>query len=1212
MSSITLSSAVRANPRLVSSSLEKMTCNAQGITVVDIYPSVLSALTAKSAPVSVAESARVLVQASRCSRRAQQRSAESDCDHVLQRQATSSGLAANPGVGSSSNSPAKKKKPAANEDSYLSCFNVGIAMSLHTVLLSRNRISNLLGIVQFRHCVCLSLLGNRIQTIEDCEPLAMLPDLQYLSLEYNPVTRLPHYRAHLLRICSWPQEVSPSTCRLRKLDSSAVTTAEVKHAALCLLRESALLPELLYRMQLLAFLVDIEKRQRLHRELRQRGHVFHDLGEPASMELLLERGVAHALSRVGVAGAAHMARQLVRDRRRLCTTSGSCSERNSAQPAGAKAPRARIHTSVTDKKGACEVADEKCGRAADIMSTTVAYFGSDPIDPSEITNLSTVSSCSLLSDTSSTHANVLQSLSHLLSSKELDWSRRSLRRADTSEAADTCKAWSKDAFRQTIVSLDVHLCTLLLRISRVVGQTLTSHDVDRLCEVWLHAVSHCAPAATAAAEFNATGPRRLVVQFGTAAAKCKTTKRGVAEDRVEVKQQGASLGTKVTGCIPVESVAEAQTSVLDALEKEPPSLLSTLSSPSQLDHRNAQDVTIECTRVSMTSSFSNAGLLPRDVVPRPTARPQTDRTQLPVPDREAAGHTDANATVHAVPQDSVSLKESACVESLHAFEVLARRRCKRRVVQQWCSALRHRWQTRIGAAYIREKVSDGAAAHLRSPSWGGLIAQVTYVERKRGFFTLWRRRMQLHRLFRTRQLRRVWNLFRQKTAASSILRLRCKQTSALVAQHLLDVAFRTWKFKAEKRASERCTVARRRVLADVPHSTGTLFALAPPAPVMPHLATRTPSPRITVLCHALADALTPSRETCSTATPVPSLTSAPDEDATDTPVALAACPVITSVWRPSAARERRTCPPHSPESVSVKEMRNDSCAHSSSDEEAGLSATGTSLKAGLSATSGAATPFLRATSPKWWQQPQPVCNATKAQVLYSGSTRELPQPPAMRILFPSETRNQISGPTRCIHNADAATAQPGPSPPSSGQPPFALPGVGSSPTVLVPPVKSTSPRLYDVSKPSCLPSTTTARRAIVQSLSRAEKLADAPGEVESPYPAADVEALVELAKQLETDRGYLIETLRSLHLSRQRHCTQERLPQSHASYRVDSILPPPPGPPAPSFTVVEQLEGQCASLETEVHRLEKLVAALQDERHQFLETIQHKMFCERA
>ncbi|GET92411.1 hypothetical protein, conserved [Leishmania tarentolae] len=1198
MSCVTLSSVVRANPRLISSSLEKMSCNAQGITVVDIYPSVLSALTSKGAPVSVAESARMFVQAARCSRHAQGLSAEDDGDRVQHRQITSLCSTVTTGVGNSN--LMVKKKSAANEDSYLTCFNVGIAMSLHTVLLSRNRISSLLGIVQFKHCVCLSLLGNRIRTIEDCEPLALLPDLQYLSLEYNPVTRLPHYRAHLLRICSWPQELSPSTCRLRKLDSAAITTSELKHAMLCLLRESALLPELLYRMQLLAFLVDIENRQRLHRELRLRGFLLHDLGEQVSMELLLERGVAHALSRVGVAGAAHMARQLVRDRRLLRTASTAPSPHSNAQPA---TEHAHTHISPTHEKSMCEALDEKSGRSADVTITSVTNFGSDTMDPSDIASVSTVSSCSLFSNTSSSEASVLQSLSHLLASKELDWSQRSLRRADAMEAADTCKAWSKDAFRQTIVSLDVRLCVLLLRISRVLGQMLTSHDVDHLCKVWMHAVVHCTPAE--AAEVNVTGPRRLVVEFGAAAAERKSAKRGAAEAQAALKQQGTSLGAAVISQMTISTSAQVESTIKDAPEKELRCLSSTSSSPPRPKSHNEEDVTTGCTKISTTSLCSDTALVPRDAAPLPTIRSPAEPMQPSVLSCEATGGTDASAATHSSAQDSAPLKASTCAESAHTLEVLARGRCKRRVFQQWCSALRHRWQTRILIAYIREKVSDAAAVNIRSPSWGGILAQVTYVERKRGFFTVWRRRAQLRRVLRTRRLCQIWNMWRQKAAASSILRIRCEQTSALAAQHRRNVAFRTWKLKAEKRASERCIAARRRILTEGLNSTDTFLARASLTPVMVRMPSSAPSPRISVLRHTLADALTPHRETCTTAVEAASVTSVPDKSVSDTPVAVARNPVITSVWRPVETLEKCICPLHASAPVSDMQMQQDCCAQSSSDEEAGLSAVGASPSPGVSATSGTITPFSGVLFPEGVQQSQQLRDATKAQTLFNGPCRELSPPPAIRMLFPPEQRDRSTDLNRRSHPIDATSVQSQPLKPSRGSLPDTQTRSKASAIVLVPSVKATSYRSYGSFKPSCLPSTTAARRAIVRASSRTEAEA-AKGGMESPYPPADVEALVERAKQLERHRDYLIETVQSLH-SHQKHCAQEKSQQTDAVYTPDSAFFPLSARQAPC-TAADQLEGQCASLEKEVHRLERLVVALQEERHQLLENIKHSMF----
>ena len=82
-----------------------------------------------------------------------------------------------------------------------SAINLSIAESLKTILLSRNRISSLRGLILFPNVVKLSLQANRIRTLVDCDPLTQLLHLQHLSLEFNPVCSLPHYRQHILVLC---------------------------------------------------------------------------------------------------------------------------------------------------------------------------------------------------------------------------------------------------------------------------------------------------------------------------------------------------------------------------------------------------------------------------------------------------------------------------------------------------------------------------------------------------------------------------------------------------------------------------------------------------------------------------------------------------------------------------------------------------------------------------------------------------------------------------------------------------------------------------------------------------------------------------------------------------------------------------------------------------------------------------------------------------
>ncbi|KAK7198338.1 hypothetical protein NESM_000792600 [Novymonas esmeraldas] len=1183
MAGVTLSSAVRAHPHLVHSSLEKMTCNAQGIDVVDIYPSVLSALLAKGAPSSVTESGRAYLQAARCGGRGW-------LTRAGHRKAA--------------------KEGAADEDSYLDSFNVGIAMSLHTVLLSRNRISSLLGIVQFRHCVRLSLISNRIRTIDDCEPLALLPDLQYLSLEYNPVTQLPLYRAHVLRICSWPQELSPTTCRLRKLDSAPVTTAEVKRAVVCLLRESALLPELLYRMQLLAFLVDVERRQRLHHELRRRGHVFQDVDEAVKVELLLERGVAHAVSRVSVTGAAHLARQLVRDE---CVRNPGPS------------PHLRQHGQAAREHSA---EDRGCESEVGTASPTVTYFGSDAMDSSGIDDLSSVASCSLFSDAAADNANALQSLSRLLATKELDWSRRSLRRADEAAVADMCREWSTDAFRHTIVSLDVRLCALLLRVSRALGQALTSHDMDRLCEVWLRAVAHCTVAD--AAELNATGPRRPVVDYTATAVRGKESGRGAASaataTAVVTRHLTSSPRRVAVGRLPVETPAPVQVSVWEALDKESRCLSSSAASSA------AKEGSVECTEVSVTSLSSDAVSLPRDAAPQPTARTSAGRSRgsdfdtLPPPPAEACAAAPSRAVATAVH----------CDPSHSIGELQARQLRTRRIFQHWRSVLRRRLQARLATAYIREKLSDGAVVHLRSPSWGGLITQVTYVERKRGLFAWWRQRAQTRWDRRTRQLRGSWNLWRKRVATVALHRARREEeeeaaAAAASARRLLTASLQTWKARAERRAGARCVAARRRIVSAAAHCADTFLTLRSPAlsPVA-HPVASTPSPQIVASRRTLAGVLTPGANATASPTSAAALSASLASGVSDaeSPTAAAARSVLVSVWCPSSARARRAgLPATSPLQHGVAAKGGDGDAGSVSDNESRLSAetAAASPSPGVSATSGTATPSCSVTSPESWgwgqQQRMPPHRGRTADVAPAhgcgggGVEHELAPPPAIRILFPSAPRDAGAESTVRGHARDAADTQDRPTREHRTTAPDAA--RMASPTL------SSSRRFYGASKPSCLPSTTAARRAIVQPATRLPATARDAGvaepldEVDSPYPAADVEALVHRAQQLEFDRDYLIDAVRRLRHSPQAHSpSEETLASSPAGRRpIDRTPSPSPSSSSPlavpqpvSSAVAERLEMQCSGLETEVRRLEDFVVALQEERHQLLSTMETSVF----
>ena len=79
---------------------------------------------------------------------------------------------------------------------------------------SHNRIASLAGLAQFRELRLLSAGDNPIDDIPQLDALARgCPQLEALSLELTPVSRLPFYRAHVL--ARMP--------RLKSLDGKATT-----------------------------------------------------------------------------------------------------------------------------------------------------------------------------------------------------------------------------------------------------------------------------------------------------------------------------------------------------------------------------------------------------------------------------------------------------------------------------------------------------------------------------------------------------------------------------------------------------------------------------------------------------------------------------------------------------------------------------------------------------------------------------------------------------------------------------------------------------------------------------------------------------------------------------------------------------------------------------------------------------------------------------
>ena len=64
-----------------------------------------------------------------------------------------------------------------------------------SVFLSKNSLTSLQGIQQFRAARTVSLADNLLASLDDLAPLALgCPSLENLSLEGNPLSMLPNYR----------------------------------------------------------------------------------------------------------------------------------------------------------------------------------------------------------------------------------------------------------------------------------------------------------------------------------------------------------------------------------------------------------------------------------------------------------------------------------------------------------------------------------------------------------------------------------------------------------------------------------------------------------------------------------------------------------------------------------------------------------------------------------------------------------------------------------------------------------------------------------------------------------------------------------------------------------------------------------------------------------------------------------------------------------
>eukprot|EP01065_Artemidia_motanka_P003578 TRINITY_DN1170_c3_g1_i1.p1 TRINITY_DN1170_c3_g1~~TRINITY_DN1170_c3_g1_i1.p1 ORF type:complete len:1318 (+),score=467.48 TRINITY_DN1170_c3_g1_i1:58-3954(+) len=159
------------------------------------------------------------------------------------------------------------------------------ARQAETVFVSGNALRDLNGAQQFGSARAFSAAGNFLTSFDSVAALSRLPLLRTLSLQNNPVTQLPYYRAHMLAICPG----------LRVLDGAEVTAEERRGAGSVLAAEAEALAQLYAGHLLLTRLSHVHRHSSMLLEFRAAIH--RELGvapasvAPPSLRRLLRIGV---------------------------------------------------------------------------------------------------------------------------------------------------------------------------------------------------------------------------------------------------------------------------------------------------------------------------------------------------------------------------------------------------------------------------------------------------------------------------------------------------------------------------------------------------------------------------------------------------------------------------------------------------------------------------------------------------------------------------------------------------------------------------------------------------------------------------------------------------------------------------------------------------------------------------------------------------------
>ena len=144
--------------------------------------------------------------------------------------------------------------------SVLDAVPTHVAHDVERLYASRNRLSSLGGIERFPGLRLLSVGDNLFHDVSDLDALSRCPNLEVLSLERTPVSKLPFYREHVIARCA---------SSLRSLDGEPVDDAARTRAASAVRRDVAHLENL---MRAAATADKLRRAYRLslvHEELRQ-------------------------------------------------------------------------------------------------------------------------------------------------------------------------------------------------------------------------------------------------------------------------------------------------------------------------------------------------------------------------------------------------------------------------------------------------------------------------------------------------------------------------------------------------------------------------------------------------------------------------------------------------------------------------------------------------------------------------------------------------------------------------------------------------------------------------------------------------------------------------------------------------------------------------------------------------------------------------------